>query len=292
MVHFDRGQLAVGRAVRVTADAPSAVAQISCGQIARSQWAVIVDADSGEELPDGHIGEIWLHGENIGRGYWGPPRRDPGNLRCRADIHSRWSCRRCTGKRSLASHRRPRHLSRRRALRHRPPRGSRGDRRATALPQDIETTTAEAASLVRRGHATAFTVPDEQLVIIAERASGTRRADPAPGVDAIRAAVLQRHGIVVADVRFIPAGAIPCTTSGKLARRACRAEIPRGNVARSLRVTPAGPGGWAGRGRAGSPCRPASSASARSRSRPRRRRRRRGVCWAPISRVRTAGRPR
>ena len=68
----------------------------------------------------------------------------------------------------------------------------------------------------------------ERLVIIAERASGTRRADPTPAIEAIRAAVSNRHGVSVADVRLVPAGAIPRTTSGKLARRACRAEYLRG----------------------------------------------------------------
>ena len=32
----------------VAADAPNAVAQVSCGRIARSQWAVIVDPDTGD----------------------------------------------------------------------------------------------------------------------------------------------------------------------------------------------------------------------------------------------------
>ncbi len=62
-----------GEAVRVAADAPDAVAHVSCGQIARSQWCVIVDSDTGTELPDGRVGEIWLHGNNIGHGYWGRP---------------------------------------------------------------------------------------------------------------------------------------------------------------------------------------------------------------------------
>ncbi len=31
-----------------------------------------------------------------------------------------------------------------------------------------------------------------------------------------------RHGTPVVDVRIMPAGSIPRTTSGKLARRACR----------------------------------------------------------------------
>ncbi|HKV20576.1 MAG TPA: fatty-acid--CoA ligase, partial [Mycobacterium sp.] len=98
-------------------------------------------------------------------------------------------------------------------------------------PDVIEATVAEASAMVRRGYVAAFTVPrddDEQLVEIAERASGTRRADPAPAAVAIRAEVSRRHGLAVADVRLVPAGAIPRTTSGKLARRACRAEYLSG----------------------------------------------------------------
>jgi fatty-acyl-CoA synthase len=68
----------------------------------------------------------------------------------------------------------------------------------------------------------------ERLVIIAERAAGTSRADPQPAIEAIRAAVLQRHHVAVSDVRLLPAGAIPRTTSGKLARRACRAQYVSG----------------------------------------------------------------
>jgi fatty-acyl-CoA synthase len=60
-------------------------------------------------------------------------------------------------------------------------------------------------------------------VIVAERAAGTGRDDPQPAIEAIRTMVSQKHGLTVFDVRFLPAGAIPRTTSGKLARRACRA---------------------------------------------------------------------
>ncbi|ATA28539.1 FadD family fatty-acid-CoA ligase [Mycobacterium lepraemurium] len=55
-VYFDRRQLGAGHAVRVPANAPDTVAAVSCGQVARSGWAVIV-AD-GAELPDGQVGEI------------------------------------------------------------------------------------------------------------------------------------------------------------------------------------------------------------------------------------------
>jgi fatty-acyl-CoA synthase len=67
-------------------------------------------------------------------------------------------------------------------------------------------------------------------VIIAERAAGTSRADPQPVIEAIKEAVSERHGPTPADVRLLPAGAIPRTTSGKLARRACRSQYLGGTL--------------------------------------------------------------
>jgi len=233
VVHFDREHLAQGRAVRVAANAPGAVAQASCGQIARSQWAVIVDPDAHAELTDGRVGEIWLHGNNIARRYWERPEESRQTFN--ATLQSRLE----TGSHADGS-----------------PAGATwlrtGDlgvyldddlyvtgRRADIVrvdgrhhyPQDIEATTATASPIVRRGYVAAFAT-DDGVVIIAERASGTRRADPAPAVEAIRAAVSDVHGLSISDVRFVPAGAIPRTTSGKLARQACRAEYLRGQFGR------------------------------------------------------------
>jgi fatty-acyl-CoA synthase len=231
VVYIDREQLADGRAIRVAADAPSAVAQVSCGQIARSQWAVIVDPDAHTELPGGRVGEIWLHGHNVAGRYWGRPEESRQTFD--ATLHSRLA----TGSHADGL-----------------PVGATwlrtGDlgfyldgelyvtgRRADVVlvegrhhyPQDIEATTADASPIVRRGYVAAFST-DDGVVIIAERASGTRRADPAPAAEAIRAKVIGVHGLSVADVRFVPAGAIPRTTSGKLARQACRAEYLRSEV--------------------------------------------------------------
>lgn len=242
VVYLDREQLGAGHAVRVAADGPNAVAQVSCGRIARSQWAVIVNPETRGEVPDGEVGEIWLQGNNIGRGYWGLP--DETRLTFGAKLQSR------LGEGSHAD-------------------GSavggnwlrtgdlgvylEGELYVTGriadlvtidgrdhYPQDIEATAAEASPIVRRGYVAAFSVPaneppesatsdsSQRLVIIAERAAGTSRADPQPAIEAIRAAVSHRHGLPVSDMRFLPAGAIPRTTSGKLARRACRAQYLSG----------------------------------------------------------------
>ena len=46
----------------------------------------------------------------------------------------------------------------------------------------------------------------------------------------LTAAVVARHRLPVSEVRFVPAGVIPRTTSGKLARPACRAEYLAGTL--------------------------------------------------------------
>jgi fatty-acyl-CoA synthase len=225
VAYFDRERLAEGEAVSVAADAPNAVAHVSCGHIARSQWAVIVDPDAHTELADGRVGEIWLHGDNTARRYWGQP--EASRLTFDAALLSR---------RPSESH-----------ADGAPPDGRwlrTGDlgmyldgelyvigRRADVIavdgrhhyPQDVEATAQTASTIVRRGYLAAFAT-DAGVVIVAERASGTRGADPDATADVIRAAVSRVHGFTVADVRFVPAGAIPRTTSGKVARRACRAE--------------------------------------------------------------------
>lgn len=233
--YFDRAQLASGVAVPVAEDAPGAVAQVACGQPASSLWVVLVDPVTGTEQPDGRVGEIWLQGNNIGRGYWGRPEetREVFHARLRgtlplnshadgADVDGSWLR---TGDLGF-------YLD--------------GELYVTGrladvitisgqnhYPQHIETTAADASPLVRRGYVTAFTVPGEdgeQLVIIAERASGTARHDPRPAIESVHALVSERHGVTVAEVRLLPAGGIPRTTSGKLARRACRAAYLDGSL--------------------------------------------------------------
>ena len=69
----------------------------------------------------------------------------------------------------------------------------------------------------------------EQLVIVAERGPG-KRTDPQEVADTVRAAVASRHGVMVRDVLLVPAGSIPRTSSGKIARRAGRAAYIDGTL--------------------------------------------------------------
>ncbi|KLO30845.1 fatty-acid--CoA ligase [Mycolicibacter heraklionensis] len=233
VLYLDREQLGAGHASAVAADAPGAVAQVSCGQVARSLSAVIVDGDA--ELPDGRIGEIWLHGDNVTAGYWGRPDETEhafgARLRSRLEHGSHAGSTPADGA-WLRTGDLGFYLDGELYVTGRTVDlmvlGGRGH-----YPQDIEATVAAASPMVRAGYVVAFAAPADttgQLVIVAERATGTGRQDPAPAVAAIRAEVQRVHGVNAVDVRFVPAGAIPRTTSGKLGRIACREQYVAGTL--------------------------------------------------------------
>ncbi len=244
-IFLDREQLGAGRAVVVAPTAEGAVSHVSCGQPILEQWAVIADPD-GAEVPDGTVGEIWLHGNNVGCGYFGredETRRVFGNkLQSRLESGSHADgapdngCWLATGDLGVYVD---------------------GELYLTGrikdliiidgrnhYPHDIETTVSEASPAIRTGYVAAFSVPaeavststgtggsGEQVVVVAERAAGAGR-ELAPIADTVRAAISRHHQIRVADVRLVAAGAIPRTTSGKLARNACRAEYLDGRFNR------------------------------------------------------------
>jgi acyl-CoA synthetase (AMP-forming)/AMP-acid ligase II len=243
-VFLDRVQLAAGHALAVSPDTEGAVCYVSCGQPIPDLWVVIASPD-GVEVPDGTVGEIWVHGNNIGRGYFGrteETQRTFGNkLQCRLEDGSHAEgvpdngCWLATGDLGV-------YLD--------------GELYVTGrlkdliiidgrnhYPHDVETTVGLASGAVRTGYVAAFSVPaetldsprgnsGEQLVIVAERAAGVRRTDQDAVAVAVRAAVAREHQVRVADFLLVAAGTIPRTTSGKLARNACRAEYLAGQLNR------------------------------------------------------------
>jgi acyl-CoA synthetase (AMP-forming)/AMP-acid ligase II len=242
-VFLDRVQLAAGRAVVIAPETEGAVSYVSCGQPIQDCWAVITRSDG--EVPDCSVGEIWLHGNNIGRGYFGreeETQRTFGNkLQSRLEDgshadgvpdNSYWLA---TGDLGVYIDGEVYITGRIKDLVIIDGRNH--------YPHDIETTVGQASPGIRTGYVAAFSVPagtfdsadgnsGEQLVIVAERAAGVGRADPAPIAAAARAAVSREHHVRVADVLLVAAGTIPRTTSGKLARNACRADYLAGRFNR------------------------------------------------------------
>jgi fatty acid CoA ligase FadD32 len=254
VIYVDRDELNNHRFVEVASDAPGAVAQVSAGKVGVDEWAVIVDPDTASELPDGQVGEIWLHGNNLGVGYWGKEAETTEVFR--NILKSRVSQSHAEGAEDDGLWVRT---------------GDYGtyfnghlyiagrikdlviiDGR-NHYPQDLEYSAQEASKALRTGYVAAFSVPanelpqvvfdnphvglkfdpedtSEQLVIVAERAAGTHKLDYQPIADDIRAAIAVRHGVTIRDLLLVQSGTIPRTSSGKIGHRACRAAYLDGSL--------------------------------------------------------------
>lgn len=254
VIYVDRDELNNQRFVEVAADSPSAVAQVSAGKIGVDEWAVIVDPDTASEVPDEHIGEIWLHGNNLGLGYWGKEEETAHTFR--NILKSRISQSHAEGAADDGLWVRT---------------GDYGtyfngdlyiagrikdlviiDGR-NHYPQDLEYSAQEASKALRTGYVAAFSVPanqlppavfdnphvglkfdpddtSEQLVLVAERAAGTHKLEYQPIADDIRAAIAVRHGVTIRDLLLVSSGSIPRTSSGKIGHRACRAAYLDGTL--------------------------------------------------------------
>jgi fatty acid CoA ligase FadD32 len=254
IIHVDRDELNKQRFVEVAPDAPNAVAQVSAGLVGVDEWAVIVDTDTASELPDGQIGEIWLHGKNLGMGYWNKEVETTETFK--NILKSRVSKSRAEGAADDGMWVRT---------------GDYGTYHNDHLyiagrikdlviidgrnhyPQDLEYSAQESSKALRTGYVAAFSVPanqlpqkvfddphtglsfdaedaSEQLVIVAERAAGAHKLEYQPIADDIRAAIAVRHGVTVRDLLLVSAGTIPRTSSGKIGRRACRTAYLDGSL--------------------------------------------------------------
>ncbi|MCK8644342.1 AMP-binding protein [Mycobacterium colombiense] len=228
IVHFESEKLATGSAVRC--ESPSGTPLVSYGA-PRSPMIRVVDPDTRIECPDGTVGEIWIHGDNVAMGYWEKSRETE----------------RTFGDRLVApSEGTPESLWLRT--------GDSGfffdgelfiiGRIKDLLivygrnhsPDDIEATVQE----ITRGRCAAIAVPHggmEKLVVIIEvKKKGVSHEEGADKLAVVErevtSAVSNSHGVGVADLVLVTPGSIPITTSGKVRRAACVEQYRQGQFAR------------------------------------------------------------
>jgi fatty acid CoA ligase FadD32 len=215
--------------VRAAPDDPHAVHLVSCGTTA-GQFVAVVDPETHRELPDGHIGEIWVHGPNVARGYWRNPERTRDTFGARLNSPAPgvpaapWLR---TGDLGVILE---------------------GELYVTGrikdliiidgrnhFPQDIEATVQEAHPAVRADHVAAFTIPGEtgeRVVVAAERSrhassTGTTISDLRR---IVLRAVSDAHELAVHDFVLVRPGGVPRTSSGKVARNACKQRYLAGDL--------------------------------------------------------------
>ncbi|MGW1785168.1 fatty acyl-AMP ligase [Streptomyces sp. NPDC002143] len=232
---LDREALAAGKALPVAPDDPAAVLLASCGEPV-GQSVRIVDPATAILLPEGEVGEIWVQGPNVGRGYAGRASQTRKTFHARLGrLPGRWLR---TGDLGTLLDGQLLVTGRLKDL-------IIVDGR-NHYPQDVEGTAQAAHPAVRPDRLAAFAVPAgllpagrdfvrgaeagatiaaECAVVVAEHARDLppQAREPKEVAAAVRAAVSARHGLRLADVLLVPPGAVPRTSSGKVSRVLTRA---------------------------------------------------------------------
>ena len=201
---------------------------VGCGGPWLGQRVVIADPETRRACGAGQVGEIWVAGPSVARGYWNQPEMTRDVFRARlvgerstgeggesflrtGDLGFLWG-----GELYITGRHKDLIIIRGR----------------NHYPQDIELTAESSHSGLRAGCGAAFSCEvdgEERLVVVheVERHPGATLPELA---EAVRRAVTEGHEVEPHQVVLIRTGHLPKTTSGKVQRRACRAAILAGGL--------------------------------------------------------------
>jgi amino acid adenylation domain-containing protein len=188
---------------------------VGCGNVIPDHELLIVNPKTQKRCEDGHIGEIWLRGPVVAKGYWQAPAEtlhtfgaflvdNPGTTYLRTgDLGA------LVGGDVVITGR-SKDLIVLRGLNY--------------YPSDIESSVQDCHPSLRLDCCAAFSVDDgvaERMVLVQEIIRGREDMITA-AVDAIRAAVHDQCNVTPSEIVIVRAGSIPKTTSGKIKRSKCR----------------------------------------------------------------------
>ena len=230
VVRFDYEKLSSGHARRCGSEDLGSTELVGHGTT-RATTMRIVDPETGTENPAGQVGEIWVHGDNVAKGYWKKPKEtqrvfggrivNPAN----GTPESPWLR---TGDLGVISDGELFIIGRIKDLlivdgsNH--------------YPDDIEATIQE----ISKGRCAAISITaeqTEQLVAIVEvKKRGDSDEERIQRLRTLKreitSAVSNVHRLRVADLVFVPPGSLPITTSGKVRRSSCAEQYRRNEFER------------------------------------------------------------
>lgn len=188
---------------------------VGCGNTLPDQRILIVDPDTFEKKPADEVGEVWVSGPSIAKGYWRNPEATETIFHAyTSDTHEGPFLR--TGDLGFMQN---------------------GElfitgrlkdmliiRGVNRYPQDIEHTVQQCHDLMDGMTAAAVMaeVADRERLIVIAEAPRAKRKDLTDIIAAIRKEVAIEHEVSVDAVALIRRGSIPKTSSGKIQRHACR----------------------------------------------------------------------
>jgi acyl-CoA synthetase (AMP-forming)/AMP-acid ligase II len=189
---------------------------VSCGQSLSDQKILIVNPDTLSECRPEEVGEIWVSGPSVARGYWNRPEETGRTFNTYLPSTGAGPFLR-TGDLGFLKDDQLYIVGR---LKDVIIIGGQNYH-----PQDIEVTAERSHHALKLGGGAAFGVEvsgEERLVVVHEVERHYEGADRKESVSAIRRAVAEEHQVHVHDVVLIRRGTLPKTSSGKPQRHLCR----------------------------------------------------------------------
>jgi acyl-CoA synthetase (AMP-forming)/AMP-acid ligase II len=198
---------------------------VSCGKSWLDQKILIVDPESRIQCQANRVGEIWVSGSSVAKGYWQKPLETQQTFNAYlADTCEGPFLR--TGDLGFVKNSelfvtgRIKDVIIIRGQNH--------------YPQDIELSVEKSHSALRTNSGAVFTADInglEELIVVQElERSYLRKLDLDEVVGSIRQAVTAEHALQVYALVLVKTGSIPKTSSGKIKRYACKSEFLKGNL--------------------------------------------------------------
>lgn len=214
------------RVVEVAEGQPGARALIGCGHVFTDQQVIIVDPESFAKCEDQQIGEIWVSGRSVAKGYWNHPDKTTETFGAHVQDSEDGPFLR-TGDLGFIKDGelfvtgRIKDLIIIRGRNH--------------YPQDIELTVQKSNPAIREEFVAAFSIEvegEERVVVVAELNRDDRpRKNDEEGeallkkiASDVRRAVAEVHELQLHQIVLIKTGTIPKTSSGKIQRQATKAQ--------------------------------------------------------------------
>lgn len=215
--NFDEAQLAQSVALTASSADAKPHALVSCGRVLGNQRVEIVHPETRQLCAPGLVGEIWIAGPSVAKGYWNNPTTSGETFS--AVIEKQESSSRflrtgdlgfmLDGELFVAGRLKDLIIIRGRNF----------------YPQDIELVVEQSAPGGLPNACAAFAIEkhgEEQLVVVQELLRTTRAGQCQAIITAIRRAVMDELGLSIRAVVLIRQGSLPRTSSGKIQRHLCR----------------------------------------------------------------------
>ena len=198
---------------------------VGCGQAAPGLKIAIADPQTGISLQERQVGEIWVMGESVTKGYWQKPKETQASFSAYLTDTGQGPFFRTGDLGFLLDGElfvtgRIKDIIIIRGQNH--------------YPQDIELTVEKSHPALKINSGAAFAVDDrgsERLVVVQEvKRTYLRQLDTRAVVKSINRAIAAEHNVQTYATVLVKTGSIPKTSSGKIQRYACKAEFIAGSL--------------------------------------------------------------